>query len=320
VFASAFILAYAAAGFGQTAGWEEQRRAVIELRQQGRLHEALEAARKALAGAERHEPGAIPLPLALHDYAIINGDLALHAEAEKALRRAIRILEIAPTRDDPVIQIFQLRLAEVYLDAGRHKEAKALFVELQRIWEQTRPQSAELAMALDHLAWIQVLGRNFAAAESLLQRSIRLLEGGTDMGALRMGDILNDYASLLFSMKRYAEAASYGERVQALFHGGDMENNPTLINTWTLLGAAYANTGRVQEGERYVRRAISASQSIYGEDSRRAGRLMAVAAVVLQRCGQLAEAKSLKKKSDQILAKANREDPGRFTIDVNALR
>jgi len=41
---------------------------------------------------------------------------------------------------------------------------------------------------------------------------------------------------------------------------------------------------------------------------------------VLQRCGQLAEAKSLKKKSDQILAKANREDPGRFTIDVNALR
>ena len=37
VFASAFILAYAAAGPGQAAGWEEKRASVIELRQQGRF-------------------------------------------------------------------------------------------------------------------------------------------------------------------------------------------------------------------------------------------------------------------------------------------
>ena len=320
VFASAFILIYTAVGSEQTAGWEEQRRGVIELRQHGRLREALEAAQEALADAERHEPGAEPLPLALHDYAIINGDLALHAEAEKAIRRAIRILEVAPTRDDRVIQIFQLRLAEVYLDAGRHKDAKALFLELQRIWEQTRPQSAELAMALDHLAWIEALGKNFAAAESLLQRSIGLLDAGTEMGASRMGDILNDYASLLYSLKRYAEATKYCERVLALFSGQDTDSNPTLINTWTLLGASYANTGRNLEAETYVRRATAAAQSMYGEDSLRSGRQMAVAAVVLKRCGQSAEAKSLKKKSDQILAKAGREDPGRFTIDVHALR
>src|SRR5436305_9853110 len=106
------MLAYAAAGPGQAAGWEEKRASVIELRQQGRLHEALEAARKVLAGAERHDPAAVPLPLALHDYAIINGDLALHAEAEKALLRGIRMREIAPTRADPVLQIFRLRLPE----------------------------------------------------------------------------------------------------------------------------------------------------------------------------------------------------------------
>jgi len=87
------------------------------------------------------------------------------------------------------------------------------------------------------------------------------------------------------------------------------------------MGATYAYTGRVPEAEAHVRRAISAAESIFGEDNRRAGRLMAVAAVFLQRCGLKSEAKSLRKKASQILAKANQEDPaGRFTIDVNALR
>ena len=91
-----------------------------------------------LAGAERHDPGAVPLPLALHDYAIINGDLALHAEAEKALLRGIRILEIAPTRDDPVIQIFRLRLAEVYLDGASNILTKPEFSSAERMRELFR--------------------------------------------------------------------------------------------------------------------------------------------------------------------------------------
>ena len=310
VFASAMILAYPAGGFGQAAGWEEQRHAVLEMREQGRLHEALEIARTVLAKAERHEPDACPLPLALHDYAVISGDLSLYAEAERALRRAIRLLELAPTRDDPVIQILRLRLGEVLLDAGRDQEAKALFLELQRIWEQTQPESAELATVLDHLAWIDVIHRKLAGAESLLQRSIRLIEARTDVSPVRIADIYNDYASLLFSLKRYADAETYCMRVQSLFNRHGTGVDATLINTWMLLGATYAHTGRVQEGEAYMRRAISASQSIYGEYSLRAGRLMSVGAALLQQCGEKAAAKSLRKEADQILAKANREDPG----------
>jgi tetratricopeptide (TPR) repeat protein len=317
---SAFIFVCPAIGFGQTAGWEKQRQLVVEMRRDGRLHEAFETTGKMVAAAERNEAGAAPLALVLHDYGIISADLTLYADAEKALKRAIRLMETAQTRNDPVIQAFRLRLAEVYVDAGRYKEGRALFAELEPELEQTQPGSVELAVALDQLAWLEVLRRNFVPAEALLRRSLRILEARTDVSPYRMADTLNDYASLLFSMKRYADAAPYCERAQALLERQGGRTSATLINTWTLLGAAYSYSGRTQEAEAYVRRAIAGAQSIYGEDNRRAGRLMIVAAALLQRCGEKAEAKSLRKKADQILAKANGEDPGRFTIDVNALR
>ena len=71
---------------------------MIQLRQQGHLHEALEQSRKMLAKAERHETGSAPLSLALHDYGVIAGDLTMYPEAEKALRRAIQLTETAPPR------------------------------------------------------------------------------------------------------------------------------------------------------------------------------------------------------------------------------
>ena len=195
-----------------------------------------------------------------------------------------------------------------------------MFTDLRRAWEQIQPGSAELASVLDHLAWLEVLRRNFGPAETLLQTSLHILEARGDATPFRMGEVLNDYASLLFKMNRYEEAASYAERVRSLFDRPGLPANATLINTWMLLGASYAFTGRSQEAESYVRRSLSAAQSLFGEDSLRAGRLMAVASLVFRRCGEKAEAKSLAKKATEILAKAGQENPGRFTIDVNALR
>ena len=123
--ASAVILVSAAVAFGQTAGWEEQRRMVAQMRQKGQLPEALDIARKMVSDAERQQPGAAPLPLALHDYGVVSGDLSLYADAERALRRAIRLLEIAPPRDHSVVLVFHLRLAEIYLDAGRLRRPRS---------------------------------------------------------------------------------------------------------------------------------------------------------------------------------------------------
>src|SRR4051794_8464494 len=124
---SAFIFVFPAVGFGQTAGWEKQRQLLVEMRRDGRLHEAFESAGKMVAAGERNEPGAAPLPLVLHDYVIISAQLTLYADAEKALKRAIRLMETAAARNDPVIQVFRLRLAQVYVDARRYKEGRALF-------------------------------------------------------------------------------------------------------------------------------------------------------------------------------------------------
>jgi len=314
------MLVYPAVAFQQTASWEDQRRIVIDLRQQGRLHEAFDGARRYLSAAERHQPGAAPLALALQDYAVIAADLGLYGEADTALNRALKIVESAPVRDEVVIHLFRMRLAEVYLDAGRINEARTLFVALQRFWEQTQPGSEELARSLQHLAWIEVQRRNLGSAESLLQRSIAILEARRDVNSWQIGDVLNDYAGLLFTMKRYADAASYADRAQSLQDRQDSQLSATLINSWTMLGAAYAFSGRVQEAESYMRRSIAAAQSIFGEDSRRVARVMSVGAVVLQQCGRKAEAKNLKRKAGQIFAKAVGDDPGRFTIDVNSLR
>jgi tetratricopeptide (TPR) repeat protein len=290
------------------------------MRQQGQLREALDLARKMVSDADRRQAGAAPLPLALHDYGVVSGDLSLYADAERALRRAIRLLEMDPPRDDSVIPVFRLRLAEVYLDAGRLKEAAALLVQLRGTWERTQPGSVELAVVLDNLAWIELLRNNPSAAEPLLQQSIRILEARTGLAPWRLGNILNDYSSMLFTLKRYEEAASYAERAQTLFDREGVTPDTTVINTWVLLGAAYAYTGRLQEAEVYVRRSLSAAPAVFGEDSGRTGRLMTVAAAILRRCGQKAEAKTIRKKGDQMIAKADRENPGRFTIDVNALR
>src|SRR5690349_17222297 len=102
------ILVCPAISFGQTTGWEAQRMREIAMRQEGHVQEAFEVARKILADSERHESGSAPLALALHDYSVIAADLTMYADAERAIRRAIRLEQEAPSPERSVLEVFQL--------------------------------------------------------------------------------------------------------------------------------------------------------------------------------------------------------------------
>lgn len=319
-FALATIIVYPAAVFGQAVEWVQERQVAIELRQHGHLPEAMEAAAKVLAKAEHGEPGSAPLALALHDYGIIAADLNRFDEAERALRRAVSVAEATPLPDTNVVPVLRLRLGEVYLEASRFRDAKAVFLGLQGSLEQTEPASPHLAMALDHLAWLQLLEKHFDASESLLQRALRILDGNPQAARNRMPELLNDYASLMLAQRRFTESAGYAEQAESFFNSSGRPIDLAAINTWTLLAAGYAFSGRAREAHPYILRAIDAAKSTYGSDSVRAARIMLVGAAVLRKCGQKSEAKPLQKAGAQIVAKANRESLDRFTVDVNALR
>jgi tetratricopeptide (TPR) repeat protein len=314
------MLAADAAVLSAQSAWQTERQQMIRLREEGHVREAYDMSRKTLARAERKDSNAPPLALALHDFAVLSGDLGEYVDGERALRRALHALEAMPAEDPHLHDLFRLQLAELYLDWGRRTDAKPILTDLIHSWQSTVPNSQELAVALDNLAWVELVERHFVPAEQLLKQSIGILETLPDAAPARIGNTLNDLASFLFSTKRFEEAAGYAERSESILARRGPIVDSTLMNTWTVLSASYAALGRNERAESYARQSVSAAQSVYGEDSRRAARIMAIAGYVLERCGKKSEGKSMRKNAQSILAKADRDDPGRFTIDVNSLR
>ena len=139
------------------------------------------------------------------------------ALAETELDEALGILRKEGV-NHPTVAIGEARLAKVYMEQGRYREAKTMLEHAVPILEMTWPDGYLLADSLYDLAQVERLERDYAAAELGYRKAIAAYEKAGAAGSQGLEMALRQYASLLRT-NRGEEAKALEKRAESLRRG-----------------------------------------------------------------------------------------------------
>jgi CHAT domain-containing protein/Flp pilus assembly protein TadD len=252
------------------------------LRQAGRLSEAAEHAREAIALSERVAPGGPTHGEALEDLAISNWELGDFQSAELQARSAIAMLETSRRREAVVRA--ELTLGATLLDRGDLAAADELHRQMLATAERERPGTLDEAYAAGNLGEVALRRGDLAAAERYLLHDLAIEEkvspGTADYSACltSLGDVAmargdavaadayyrrsGDYLALdglgRLALKRgdLAEAsAEFGQALETLENGApDGFGSATSLEG---LGDTAAAGGELDKARRLYLRALA---------------------------------------------------------------
>jgi tetratricopeptide (TPR) repeat protein len=139
------------------------------------------------------------------------------ALAETELGEALGILR-KQGPNHPTVAIAESRLAKVYAQQRRYREAKGMLEHALPILETTWPDGYLFADSLYDLAQVERLDRDYAAAELGYRKAIAAYEKAGTAGSQGLEMALRQYASLLRT-NRGGEAKVLERRAQDLHRG-----------------------------------------------------------------------------------------------------
>ena len=300
------------AGFAQSADEQKQFADAQVLRTAGRYAEAETAYSALLQSAERHGRDSLFVSSILDGLAETEQELGNLATAERLLTRSLGI-----HRDITV----ESHLGELYLEEQRPREAETL---LRRVLEARRKASdfspVDTAVAIADLAMTYKYEGKFGQAEALLREALSMLEQHLDPGDPMLSAALGPLGTLLAREHKYREALPLIERTWRILSQNPRVQGPDLINTMSTLGLLYSKTGQLEQADFYGKEAVRKTEAIYGPDNFRLGWQMANYALILKARGRKAEAKEMQSRSAAILARGERDNPVKHTVNVSALR
>jgi tetratricopeptide (TPR) repeat protein len=136
------------------------------------------------------------------------------ALAETELGEALDILR-KQGANHPTVAVGEARLAKVYTQQGRYREAKTVLEHALPILEMTWPGGYLLADSLYDLAQVERLEKDYAAAELGYRKAIVAYETAGAAGSQGLEMALRQYASLLRT-NRADEAKALERRAEGL--------------------------------------------------------------------------------------------------------
>lgn len=231
--------------------------------------------------------------LAASSFHALAGVLDDRAEVQQRLERAVRIARqrLSSTHRDRIR--YTTSLAVEYLGAGRIAEARTLFDEARQGAEALNGgRTVHLIGVLNDSATLDTAAGDFAAAEAKHRRTLALATDLLGEDSFQTANALNNLAVALANQGRLAEAAeafkkTY-ERHVVLFG----EDHWRTANTMRNLGMAMLLVDDPRECERWMRRAVAATEGAERAD-RRAPYMRAQLARCLLRAGRAADGMAL---------------------------
>jgi non-specific serine/threonine protein kinase/serine/threonine-protein kinase len=213
---------------------------------------------EALAARTRAE-GAMSLPvaeteLALADVTASHGDFTA---AEGHYARALAIRESLLGPEHPLVARVVFGLGALRSDQGRLDEAEAEYGRALRIDERSTADSAEMAHDLMGLSVVYWQRKRYPQAETLMKRSIAVLEHHLGPDHTDVASALNNLGALYWTMKRYPDALPLYERVRKTFERTLDPSHPSVAVVYNNLGETYWKLGRFAEAESLFRRSLS---------------------------------------------------------------
>ena len=155
--------------------------------------------------------------ICLNSLATVYSYLCRYSEAELLYTRALEITEKALGPQHPYVGNRLNNLAGVYCDLGRYSEAEPLYIRALEITEKALgPEHLKVAICLKNLALFFHKQGKYLKARPYYEQAIRVFEINKGENILELAGILDDYASLLDTMKKNKESITKRNRAKGI--------------------------------------------------------------------------------------------------------
>jgi tetratricopeptide (TPR) repeat protein len=237
--------------------WDQLNRRVINLMQKGRLEEALEPARRAVALAEEDNGGdRLHLAVSLNNLGELHHGLGQFEAAEAALKRSIAISTSELGKNHPEVGDSLANLAELFVTQARYEEAIPLLERVLVLREKEKNAVAAVTAALNSLASAHEAMGDTAAARPLLERCNGMLEAALGDGHPDLGPVMTRLGLIAWQERRLADAESYFRRTLSLYEQTIGPAHPAFATTLSHLSDVYLANGLIAAAEPFMQQAL----------------------------------------------------------------
>jgi tetratricopeptide (TPR) repeat protein len=266
------------------------------LLEQGRLHEAHDAAARSVAFMESvvDEPGTDVERVFVQALVRLGNLLRLlgrYADADPVLERALARAEIAFEAEDPEIATVLNALGVLHKFQGRFSLARERYERARGIVEATLGEDhVTLAVLYHNLAGLAFSEGDCARGEALARRGLAIREANLGRDAPSVASDLAALAPLIDGQGRNAEAELLYGRAIDLFerHGHEPHEMAVAVGN---LAVNLQRQGRMSEAEASYARALAMSASLLGAEHPQVATTLNNFGVFLYVTGRRAEAK-----------------------------
>lgn len=166
-------------------------------------------------------------------------------------------------------------------------------------WSLAQPGDPQCLPAIEALAGIYRDRAQYAEAEPLLQRAVRLREAASGLDTAELIPSVDALAYVEFGLQKYPEAEALYKRLRALWEKNAGDEHPMVALTLDKMAEFYAFQHRYEEAEKAATAALELRAKTYIASLNQTGRVLLMEAKV-------ADAEDLYRRTAQIgdLAKA----------------
>lgn len=202
-----------------------------------------------------------------------------HSEAAlAAVQKAIKIRE-AQTGVTRSGLARDLTLAAVLRQqAGQEEPAMELLKRAIQEWSMAQPGDPQCLPAMEALAGIYRDRSQYADAEPLLQRAVRMREAAAGLETAELIPAVDSLAYVEFGLKKYPEAEAAYQRLLGLWQKNAGADHPMVALTLDKMAEFYAFQHRYEEAEKAATAALELRAKAYLASLNQTGRVLLMAA------------------------------------------
>lgn len=244
----------------------------------------------------------------------------IHAEAERHLRRSLKLDEACYGLGHPDVALRLNNLAELLRVTNRLEESELLIRRALEIDEASYGKDhPNIARDLNNLALLLLATNRLAEAEPLMRRVVDITQMWYGKDHCKVATSLNNLAALLLDTNRLAEAEPLMRRALEIDEHSYGKDHPDVARDLNNLAVLLQGTNRLAEAEPLIRRALEIDEASYGKDHPDVARDLNNLATLLKATNRLEEAESLIRRGLQIEEITKGKDHPHVAVQLNNL-
>jgi tetratricopeptide (TPR) repeat protein len=289
------------------------------LAERGEYAAADGVAQQALREAARFGPNDVRVGLTLNQTGLVSQFLGRYTGAERAYRRAIRILEADASHALALVQTLH-NLASLCMQfGGRYEQAERLMrraVELATArFGSAHPETGPV---LANLASAMMMQGKFREAAAVFHRALAVLEAGSSPYRANTASVLSNLGYLAFVEGDPRRAFDYVTRSLQLYETALGRAHPEMITPLLNLGRVCLVLNRTTAAEEPLRRAAALALSSFGPDHPILAEILSTHAEALGKQGRKKEARNMEAAS-RTIRELDTHRLGNMTVDLSDL-